>query len=141
MIHERYQHIIRLSIYGHTHHEEMEVVRGHYDKKPIGLNLVSPSLTTFKGNNPAFRVIELDVKTKLPLKLETYYFDLERGNNDDEFAHFEFLHEIAEEYDLKDLRPSEILKLSNRILEDEELAIKYLKNFSAQGRDADEYQE
>ncbi|CAI2362825.1 unnamed protein product [Moneuplotes crassus] len=138
VIHERYQHIIRLNIYGHTHHEELEVVRSYKDSIPIGVNFVSPSFSTFKGNNPAFRVFEIDVKTKLPVKIDTYAFDLEKANKNDKYAKFEKIHEMTEEYGLRDLRPSEFLKLATKLGTSEELAIKYLKNFSAQGRDADE---
>jgi len=139
VLNERYQHIIRLNIYGHTHHEEMEVVRGYYDNKPIGVNFVSSSFTSFRGNNPAFRVIKLDVETKLPLKVETYVFDLEKANKDDKYARFEKSHELTEEYGLKDLRPSEILKLADELNKNEDLALKYLRNFSANGRDASKY--
>mmetsp|Transcript_12210 Transcript_12210/g.10827 ORF Transcript_12210/g.10827 Transcript_12210/m.10827 type:complete len:120 (-) Transcript_12210:185-544(-) len=112
----------------------MEVVRGHYDNRPIGIHFISPSFNTFAGNNPSFRVFKLDSQTKLPLEVETYYFNLEKANRDDSFAHFEQLHKLTEEYNLKDLRPSEILQLASNLMIDEQLAIKYLKNHRAQGK-------
>lgn len=133
LLQDRYQHIIRLSLYGHTHHEEMEVVRAYDDNKPVGVNFVTSSFTSYSGNNPSFRVVTLDVKTKLPIKIETYTLDLEKANKDDSYAKFVLTHELSKEYNMKDLRPSEILKLSDRLYSDENLAVKYLMNTHANG--------
>ncbi len=47
------------------------------------------------------------------------------------------MYEFTEEYGLEDLSPSSIEKLAERIKEDEELAVKYLKNKHALGPDSD----
>lgn len=127
-------------MYGHTHMEELEVVRAYEDSKPIGVNIITSSFTSYTGHNPTFRVITLDVKTKLPLKVETYTFDLEKANKEENYEKgFIPTHELAEEYDMKDLRPSEFLKFTDRLLVDERLATKYMINTHSNGPKAKAY--
>jgi len=109
---DRFQHIVRLNLYGHTHYEEFEVIRSIGDKKPIGMNHVAPSITTFFGQNPSIRAITLDVKTKLPVKIETYTFDIKKANENDEDAKFVKDHELTETYGMPDLSPRSFLDLT-----------------------------
>ena len=138
---DRFQHVIRLSLYGHTHDEEFEVIRSIKDNKPISVNHVTPSFTTFLGRNPSFRAITLDVKTKLPLKVETYTFHIDRANKDDAYAKFVFDHELTQEYGLADLSPSSIFNLTQRFKDDEKLAIKYKANMSSKGPEGHYYKQ
>lgn len=133
---DRFQHVIRLNLFGHTHNEEIEVIRSVEDGKPIGVNQVAPAFTTFTGRNPSFRAITLDVKTKLPVKIETYTFELSKANQDDAYAKFVFNHEMSEDYGMPDLSPQSFLDLTTKLRDDEQLAIKYLKNMSASGRNS-----
>ena len=128
---DRFQHILRLNLYGHTHGEEFEVIRGVKDGKPIGVNHLGPSFTTFTGRNPSFRAITLDVKTKLPIKIASYSLNLSKANKDDDFAKFFFAHELTEDYNLEDLSPNSIFNLTSRMMTDESLALKYLSNKSS----------
>lgn len=130
-IYDRFQHVIRLSLFGHTHMEEFEVIRSMTDKKPVGVNHISPSLTTFTNQNPSFRAITLDVVTKLPVKIETYTFDLQKANKDDSYAKFFFSHEFAVEYGLPDLSPASLFDLTQDFKSDEYLALKYKSNMFA----------
>mmetsp|Transcript_12579 Transcript_12579/g.11112 ORF Transcript_12579/g.11112 Transcript_12579/m.11112 type:complete len:446 (+) Transcript_12579:480-1817(+) len=139
VLHDRFQHIIRLNLFGHTHFEEFEVVRSYFENKPIGTSHVTSSFTTFLNQNPSIRAITLDVATKLPVKIETYTVDLVKANNDDDFAEFFLAHEFAEEYGVKDLSPNSMLEISNSFLEDETQAIKYKVNMLAGGRGSEEY--
>ena len=47
ILYERYQHIIRLAVFGHDHRELFEVVKSTSSDKPIGVHYVSGSLGTF----------------------------------------------------------------------------------------------
>lgn len=134
---DRFQHVVRLNLFGHTHNEEFEVVRSVGDGKPINVNHLTPSFTTFTGRNPSFRAITLDVKTKLPVKIQTYTVFLDKANVDDENAKFVFSHELASEYRMDDLRPSNFLNITTRFMTDEDLAVKYKYNMYAGGQGAD----
>jgi len=138
-LHDRFQHIIRLNLFGHTHYEEFEVIRAVEDDKPIGTNHITSSFTPHQNQNPAIRAITLDVKTKLPIKIETYTMDLVAANKNDEDAKFKLSHEISEEYEIPDLSPTSMLYLSSRIKVDDSLASKYMINMLAHGKGSDAY--
>ena len=65
---ERYQHVIRGMYYGHTHYQEFSVVRGINDFKPIMVNYIDGSATTFTNLNPSFVVYDVDRATMLPIE-------------------------------------------------------------------------
>ena len=77
---DRYQHIIRFSLFGHTHLESFNVVKSIDKDKNIGLNLIAGSLTPFYNNNPSFTLIEIDEQYLLPLNVKTYYLDITKSN-------------------------------------------------------------
>lgn len=51
-----------------------------YEKKPIGVNFISGSGTTYQGKPPSFNVVYLDPETMLPIDYESYAFDLDHAN-------------------------------------------------------------
>lgn len=138
ILYDRFQHIIRLSLFGHTHYEEIQLVRAMKDNKPINVNHVSPSFTPHLNQNPSIRAITLDVQTKLPIKIDTYTLDLEKANKDDKYAEFVFHHSLDEEYGASDLSPDAMLDIATRLKTDEELAKKYKINKIAHGRGSEE---
>ena len=138
---DRFQHILRINLFGHTHQEEFEVIRAYDDGKPIGVNHLSASMTTFLNQNPAFRIITLDAETMLPIKIETQYFDIKKANREDEDPRFVKHHDILEAYGdmagISDLSPESFLKLSDSFKFNEELALTYKKNMYSSGPRAD----
>lgn len=90
---ERYQHIIRFSLAGHTHNEEFEVIRSMTDNKNIGLNFIAGSLTTYTGFNPSFTLITLDAEYMVPLNFETYYYNLTEANMEGGSPQWGILHD------------------------------------------------
>lgn len=125
---DRFQHILRLNLFGHTHKEEFEVVRGVEDSKPINVNHLAPSLTTINTVNPSFRVFTLDASTLLPIQIETFTMDIEQANKDDQYAIFQKTHELTEEYSLNDLSPNSFYLLSQKLKINEELAVRFQIN-------------
>lgn len=104
---------------------------------PLQVYWITASVTTENGKNPSFRIFELDAETLLPVKIDKYYFNMTRANELNEPL-WKYMYEFTEEYDLKDLSPSSIKNLAERIYEDEDLAVKYLKNKHALGPDSDD---
>jgi len=113
--------VIRFSIYGHVHNEYHGVHRSFSSANPIGVNYWSGSTTTYGSNNPSFRVFEVDVETGLPVKVHTYVLDINAENP--QWTHS---HELTEYYAMEDLSPSSFDELSERFLNDEQLALKVL---------------
>lgn len=118
---ERYQHILRTQLYGHVHLEKYSTARASVSKKPISNQFWASSGTPFVGHNPAFRVVEIDQETMLPINLETYIFDL--SVQEPKWA---FSHDYLEYYKLDDLSPKSMMDLADRFKADEDLSLVYL---------------
>jgi sphingomyelin phosphodiesterase len=44
---DRFTNIIRGQFFGHTHDDEIEIVRSYADSSPVGVVHIAPSLTTY----------------------------------------------------------------------------------------------
>lgn len=83
---ERYQHVIRFGLFGHSHSESFFLTRsvnrdGDWSKtKPIMFNSIMAPSTTYTGNNPSFAVYEIDEETMILLNITTYYFNITEAN-------------------------------------------------------------
>lgn len=77
---DRYQNVIRVGLYGHTHRESFNVVKSIKGNQNIGTNFIAGSATTYKGYNPSFTLIELDEEFMIPLNFKTYYFNITEVN-------------------------------------------------------------
>jgi sphingomyelin phosphodiesterase len=62
---ERYAHIIAGQFYGHTHSDELYIVRGLEDEKPLGVQWIPGSITTYTNKNPSYRVYKINKGTNL----------------------------------------------------------------------------
>jgi hypothetical protein len=60
-------------------------------------------------------VIYLDEETMLPINIETYYLDLELANANNDATQWQVLHDYLSYYRLKDMSPSSMLDLSEKI--------------------------
>ena len=125
---DRFQHVLRLNLFGHTHKEEFEVVRAIKDGNPIGVNHLAPSLTTINTVNPSFRVFTLDASTLLPLDVETFTLDILKANEDDKYAVFSKTHTLKEEYGMENLSPQSFYDLTQKFADDEALATQFQVN-------------
>jgi hypothetical protein len=58
---ERYQHIIRFSLYGHDHNEWIQLYTPVKNpRRRIGVSMLSGSATTHLKMNPSFNLITMD---------------------------------------------------------------------------------
>lgn len=101
---DRYQHVIRWSLYSHTHYEQYQVISDMIEKKPIGMTYVVGSATTYQGKPPSFAVMSVDPDTMLPVDYQVYAFDLDRANQKDEPS-WSLKYDYRELYNLTDLSP------------------------------------
>jgi sphingomyelin phosphodiesterase len=77
---DRFQQVIRFSVYGHVHSEMYGTARSFKNNKPIGVQYWTGSVSTFTETNPSFRVYEVDEETMVPVKVHTYIFNLTDPN-------------------------------------------------------------
>jgi len=118
---DRYQHIIRYTIFGHVHKEMHNIGRSFYEDKPIGVHYWSSSVSTWYEVNPSFRVFIVDEETMLPLRIETHYIDVKERP----MPQWKLSHELTDHYHMHDLSPASFESLSNKMLYDEETAYRY----------------
>lgn len=127
---ERYQHVIRMQLYGHTHDEDWHLHRGFDDGHPLGMQWVSGSLGPTHGKNPSFRIFELDAETMLPVEIRKYVMNLTDSNYKGEIT-WEKMFDTTEEYGLKDLAPSSIFDFVSDWTKNVDGPKKYIMNKDA----------
>lgn len=97
---DRFQHLIRFSIYGHVHKEQYGIARSFSTGKPVGVQHWTGSVSTFVQINPSFRMFEVDAETMVPVKIHTYILDIKEEN-----PKWKWDHELTEYYNMTDLSP------------------------------------
>jgi hypothetical protein len=102
---ERYQHVIRLQVWGHSHDEQWYMNKGFKDGKPIMVQYGNPSLGTRGGKNPGFRVYTLDAETMVPIEATRYFLNTTEANLGK--PTWRKMFETTEEYGMKSLKPSD----------------------------------
>jgi sphingomyelin phosphodiesterase acid-like 3 len=143
---ERFQHVVRFSSFGHTHDESFFVdlefnktSSAAENKKAVSWGMVHGSVTTFEGRNPSFTVVHWDKNTMVPVNVETYFLNITKANalKDGEEPKWELHHDFINEYELKDLSPSSMQDLSERLYKDTkgDLIAKYERNWNRGGKD------
>lgn len=106
---DRYQHIIRFGLFGHSHDEEFFLTRsvnvnGNLtDTKPTHFNSILAPTTTYTGKNPSFAVYEIDEETMLIVNATTYYFNITKANLGN--PEWEVMHNILDAYGIEDMSP------------------------------------
>lgn len=111
---DRYENTIANQFYGHTHQDEFFV---QYDvatrTRPISTGYISPSLTTYQNQNPAYRIYQVNARTKFVTNIYTFISDLPALNKlgKSGIPTWKYLYDAKREYNLKDLSPSSWAKL------------------------------
>ena len=77
---DRYQNVVRLNFFGHVHVEQQNVVRSYSERQPVGVQFWSGAITTWTHSHPCFRRFIVDAETFLPLRVETYIFNVTTAN-------------------------------------------------------------
>ena len=98
---DRFQNTVRLSLFGHDHREEHNVLKSYIDNISVGVSYSTAAMTTFTNTYPSFRRLIVDAETMLPVKVETYRLDPNMPNPE-----FEFDHELTSYYNMTDLSPT-----------------------------------
>ena len=127
---DRYQHLIRFSLYGHTHSEKFFLTRsvsninGNLgDTRPIGINLALAPTTTYQDKHPSFAVYDIDEETMLITNITTYYFNITEANAKGTLYDWQVYHNILQDFGMKDCSPSSFQSYAKNVLTNETLAI------------------
>lgn len=102
---DRFQHIVRWSVYGHVHLEIYGVSAGLRTGKPTGVHYWAGSVSTWFEVNPSFKMYEVDALTMLPIKAHTYVLDVAH-TEDQSKLEWKWDHEVTAMYNLTDMSPT-----------------------------------
>jgi len=137
---DRFQHVIRFSLYGHRHRVMYGVAKSFEDNKNVGLDFLTGSMAMQPSGDPSFSVIEIDEELMIPVNFKVYIMDLEQSNAKGSPV-FRLQNDHLQMYGLEDVSPDSMYALSEEILNDEETAILYLWNQYRQHGDPPECDE
>jgi sphingomyelin phosphodiesterase len=129
----RFNRTIVGQMFGHTHHDEFQLVRpanSSFRAPAVGVQFVAPSLTTYTNINPSFRVFELDPNTFTFLDFEQYRANLDETiqNNG---ASWDVAYRATDAYGVPDLTPQSMQSLVDRFINNNTLFAMYVDNFQA----------
>jgi len=123
-----YSDIITGMFFGHTHHDQFEVVRDvATDSTPVNVMWISPSVTPQTDVYPTFRVYLYNRTTKEILDVQQYTANITQGNIDGTLE-FKLSYTMRAEYDLNGLAPGDMQNFIARMGNDDALFSKYLLN-------------
>ncbi|KAI1300253.1 Sphingomyelin phosphodiesterase [Halotydeus destructor] len=124
----RFEATIVAQFFGHTHNDEFELF---YDEatlnstspRAINVAYVAPSVTTFGGVNPGYRIYSVDRDTFDILDHETYFANLTLANlhSDREPMAFQLAYSAKQAFGLESLRADQWHKLVMDMIYDENL--------------------
>ncbi|KAM5179854.1 LOW QUALITY PROTEIN: sphingomyelin phosphodiesterase [Mantella aurantiaca] len=122
----RYEGTITGQFFGHTHLDEFEIF---YDEetlsRPLSVAYIAPSVTTFIGLNPGYRVYLIDggypKSSHFVLDHETYILNLTEANKKQKEPQWTRLYSALDAFGMKSAYPSDWDNLLNRFLQDERL--------------------
>ena len=126
---DRYKNNIRAIFSGHTHTDMLKWTKSRYDASKIAVtDFVAPSLTTFGGKYPAFRVYEVDTDTGVLLEMKQYKLDLDKWNKVGSSADptWDLVYSFTQDFALKDMNRDSLQQLYDNLM-----AVKqpYMQNY------------
>ena len=108
----------------HIHKEQWQVVRDLVEQKPIGVNFIVGSATTFQNKNPSFNVLKMDSETLLPIDFETHNFELVHANKYDD-PKWTLKFNYRDFFNLTDLSPQSFHKQAEHMYFDSDASAAY----------------
>ncbi|XP_032878082.1 sphingomyelin phosphodiesterase [Amblyraja radiata] len=125
----RYEGTIAAQFFGHTHVDEFEMF---YDEetlsRPLSVAFIAPSVTTYIGLNPGYRVYEVDGdyrgSSSLVLDHETFILNLTEANGSGRAA-WSSLYRLRQSYGMDSAFPADFQRLLSRLYKDQRLFDRY----------------
>jgi len=133
----RFENTVTAQFYGHTHNDEFMIFYDAEDRaRAVNMGFVTPSITTFTGLNPAYRIYTMDGHYEGSsfriLESETYIFNLTAANQagPDVDPVWYKLYTAPQDLEMESLLPQEWDKLVRRLAVDDVLFDKFARFFN-----------
>jgi len=135
---ERYQDTIQIQIAGHIHFDTFRVYRSlemdavYNGKGTTGLMFASPSLSTFNGNNPAYRVFRFDGVSGEVVNYENFILNMTEANLN---YHYDFRpgYDAKSFFRVDSLSSEEFLRIADNLASNEPFYNEYIKKVYVSG--------
>lgn len=130
----RYENTVTAQFFGHTHSDEFEIFYDKSGPKPRATSIayIGPSVTTYDGFNPGYRIYTLDgnypESSKYVLDHETYFTNLTEANLKRKI-NWELEYSAKKAYNMSSLFPEDWNLLTERFEKDDSLFEKFHKYF------------
>jgi sphingomyelin phosphodiesterase len=139
---DRFSHIIRAQLAGHTHFDEVKIIKEYFNPdKVAGVSFIAPSLTTSTYLNPSFRVFEVDSDTKIFKDYLQYRMNITLANSHvDNEPVWEVSYRASEYFGAKDLTDLEAIhQYVEKIASDDAVYQKTCRSFFTDGPQVEMY--
>jgi len=124
----RFEGTVAAQFYGHTHNDEFMIFYDEVEtSRAVSFGFVAPSVTTYTGLNPAYRIYTVDAgyegASHRVLESETYIFNMDSANiaGPDVDPSWYKLYTATQDLGMESLLPQEWDKLVRRMAVDDDL--------------------
>eukprot|EP00826_Nyctotherus_ovalis_P040240 TRINITY_DN3943_c0_g1_i2.p1 TRINITY_DN3943_c0_g1~~TRINITY_DN3943_c0_g1_i2.p1 ORF type:complete len:567 (+),score=111.55 TRINITY_DN3943_c0_g1_i2:143-1843(+) len=115
---EKYANIVRGQFFAHIHTDYFFLVKSLIDpSKTVNVVNIHPSLTTFRGLNPSFRVYEVDRSSGELLDYEQYRLNIAKANAERR-AQWKVSYTFKSYFEVSSMEVGEYEKIFRRMCED-----------------------
>ena len=122
---ERYQHIVRTSMAGHTHDQYFSLINSTTNlDKWIHFTQIGPSVTTNQYENPAYALLDVDEETMLVTNIRIFAMDVEDANATG-VPQWLPLIDYVQDYEMGHLSPDTLAGVVTRFTTDSDFWWKY----------------
>ena len=133
----RFEGTVMAQFYGHTHNDEFAVFYDTDDSsRPVSVGIVTPSITTYTGLNPGYRIYTVDAgyegASHRILSHDTYIFNMTAANiaGPDQEPIWYKLYSAPEDLGMENLFPADYDDYVRRMAVDDELYAQFLNFFN-----------
>jgi len=131
---DRFTNIIAGQFFGHSHNDELEIVRSFTDNSPVGVVYIAPSLTTYSMLNPSYRIFVYDNDTNQPLNYNQYRLNLTFWNqNTTGPIAWDLAYDVISQYNMSNMTYAAFDQVVSQLNTSAEVAAIYANNFVSGG--------
>lgn len=133
--------VFNVQVYGHTHYDNIQIVRGIKDPNEItGIVYIAPQLGTHTNANPSFRVFDIQSDNYAVVNYRQYRLYLKEAQSTN-VPYWRLAYSFKDLYNCTDMRYETIAKAVSRVDTDMEFVKQLINQMYQEGPEAQEVME